>query len=320
MLFISIMSKDFLYGVFMQKEDLISLVTQMYEELIDSINAQEHPNKEQVVSFMQDATDTIININEEDIDSIEHAKSAFTNAYKEVASQSLTEYSITSERFEELAQMHQETIEECSLEQINLSSIQDKFTEIQSHMSQEVLRANDVINKLNSKIKYLEKSSNIDSLTKVFNRRALSSYLTQICEKKDIPYKLHLLMIDIDDFKTINDTFGHVAGDKILIFVSNILRKTLRDGDKVFRYGGEEFIVILNRVDMEACQKITQRMLNLISSNQLIYKGESLNVTVSIGTTQYHKDDTPDMLIARADKALYRSKQNGKNQINTEVI
>jgi len=303
----------------MQKEKLISLVTQMYEELLDSINTQKHPTKAQVVSFMQDATDTIASINDNEMDSIEHAKSAFSNAYKDIASQSLSEYGITNERFEELAQMHQETIEECSLEEIDLGSIQNKFNDIQSHMSQEVQRANQVINQLNSKIKDLEKSSNIDSLTKIFNRRALSSYLRNICSKKGIPYELHLLILDIDDFKHINDTFGHIAGDKVLIFIANILKKTLRDGDKVFRYGGEEFVIILNRVDPNTCINITKRILSLISSNQLIYKGESLNVTMSIGTTKLYPHDTPDTLIARADKALYKSKQNGKNQMNTEM-
>jgi diguanylate cyclase (GGDEF)-like protein len=304
----------------MQKEDLISLVTQMYEELIDNINVQEDPSKDQVVSFMQDATDSIASINDKDINSIEHAKLAFSNAYKEVAKQSLDEYGISNERFEELAQLHQETIEECSLEQIDMSSIQNKFNDIQSHMSKEVERANQVITKLTSKIKHLEKNSNIDSLTNVYNRRSLSSYLNNICSKKDIPYELHLLILDIDDFKKINDTFGHIAGDKILIFIANILKKTLRDGDKIFRYGGEEFVIVLNRIDTQSCMKISKRLLKLVSSNHLIYKGESINVTISIGATKYHPHDTPDTLIARADKALYKSKHNGKNQMNTETV
>ena len=114
------------------------------------------------------------------------------------------------------------------------------------------------------------------------------------------------------NFKVINDTYGHIAGDKILIFIANILKKTLRDGDKIFRYGGEEFILILNRLDNIHCLKIASRILELINKNKLIYKGESINVTVSIGTTIYNISDTPDSMIHRADKALYRAKKDGK--------
>jgi diguanylate cyclase (GGDEF)-like protein len=126
-------------------------------------------------------------------------------------------------------------------------------------------------------------------------------------------------MLDIDDFKKINDTYGHIVGDKVLIFIANLLRKTLRDGDKVFRYGGEEFVVILNRVTKEKCEEIAKRLLHVISTNKLLYKGDSVKVTISIGATNYIDGDTPDKLLARADKALYNSKKRGKNQLNMEL-
>jgi diguanylate cyclase (GGDEF)-like protein len=216
--------------------------------------------------------------------------------------------------------MHEETLQECHEQHIDLDSITTKFDEIQSHMSEEVKKANEVITQLTKQVKTLEEKSNLDSLTKVFNRRALSTYLEKVCNNEKLPYDMHLLMLDIDDFKNINDMFGHIAGDKILIFIANILRKTIRDGDKVFRYGGEEFIIILNRLEKDKCEQIALRLLELISGNKLIYKGETINVTISIGTTMLVKSDTPDSLISRADKALYRAKENGKNQMCSEVI
>jgi len=304
----------------MQKEDLKSLVTEMYNELIENIDSQEEATKEQVVTFLQDATNTISSINDTEINSIEHAKLAFINAYKEIASRSLSSYQSTNNAFEELAQQHQATVEDCKDMHINLPEITEKFTAIQNQMTQEVQRANDIITTLSTQVKELEKSSNLDSLTKVFNRRALTSYLTRVCAKGHIAHELHVLLLDIDDFKAVNDTYGHIAGDKILIFIANMLRKTLRDGDKVFRYGGEEFLIILNRIDQIKCLEITNRILNLIRSNQLIYKGESLNVTMSIGATKYYDGDKPDDIISRADKALYKSKHAGKNQMNSELI
>ena len=303
----------------MQKEDLKSLVKQMYEELINDIDSQEEANKEQVVSFLQDAISTIYSINDNQLDSAEHAKHAFINAYKEIAHKSLSSYKDTNEVFEELTQIHQKTIQECSDIHINLPSITEKFTIIQDQMCEEVERANKIITDLSIKVKDLERTSNLDALTKVFNRRALTTYLESLCKRGEITNELHLLLLDIDDFKVVNDTYGHIAGDKILIFIANILRKTLRTGDKVFRYGGEEFVIILNRTNNNACQEITGRILKLISSNQLIYKGESLNVTMSIGGTILLENDTPDILIARADKALYKAKGNGKNQMYSEV-
>ena len=303
----------------MEKDDLKSLVTQMYENLLDNINHQDEASKEQVVSFLRDAVDVVSSISDDKIDSIEHAKSAFNNAYKEIANKSISSYQHTNERFERLTQMHEETLSSCSDQMIDIPAITDKFNDIQTHMMDEVKKANSIISKLTTQVESLEKDSNLDSLTKVFNRRALSRHLEYICTQQNSKHELHLLILDIDDFKIINDTYGHIAGDKILIFIANILKKTLRDGDKIFRYGGEEFILILNRIDSAYCMKIASRILKLISKNKLIYKGQGLNVTVSIGTTALTNDDSPDDLVARADKALYQAKKDGKNRICTEM-
>jgi diguanylate cyclase (GGDEF)-like protein len=304
----------------MQKADLKFLVTQVYEELLTKIDTTETVSKEYVVAYLKDAASTISMMDNENIDSSEHAKEVFTNTYKEIAKKSLKSYENTNGKFAKLSQMQKQTLNECEDIHIDYPSIKEKFDDIQEHMNHEVQKANSMISRLTKQVQELEESSNLDSLTKVFNRRALTSYLTKVCNRGHIQDKLHLLILDIDDFKLINDTHGHIAGDKILIFIANIIRKTLRDGDKVFRYGGEEFIITLNRIDEAACKEIGHRILNLISSNQLIYKGTSLNVTMSIGATQYYKGDVPDKIISRADKALYKSKHNGKNQMNTEKL
>lgn len=292
----------------------------MYEELLAHIDASKTVSRAEVLNYLKDASRAIDTISDESIDSSEHAREVFKNTYKEIAKKSLQSYENTNGQFERLSKMQQETLNECEKSHIDYPSIKQKFDEIQEHMSQEVQKANSLISRLTRQVQELEESSNLDSLTKVFNRRALTSYLTTICDKGSIQNNLHLLILDIDDFKLINDTHGHIAGDKILIFIANMLRKTLRDGDKVFRYGGEEFIITLNRVTEAECQEIGNRILNLISSNQLIYKGIALNVTMSIGGTSYYDGDVPDKIIARADKALYRSKHSGKNQMNMELL
>ena len=302
----------------MQNNDLKSLVTQMYDNLLNHIDQQENTTKEQLVNYLKDAVTTVQSIDDQKLNSIDTAKEAFTNAYQEIADSSLSSYQTTNERFEELTQMHVDTINEYE-EHINLPIITEKFNEIQAHMNSEVQKANQIISQLSHQVKILEEASTVDALTKVFNRRALISHLNKVCANDGVPYELHVLMLDIDDFKLVNDTHGHVAGDKILIYIANILKKTLRDGDKIFRYGGEEFLIILNRLDESNCRKITSRLLELIRSNQLIYKGVNIQVTASIGTTKYIQTDSPDSFIARADKALYNAKNNGKNQMYSEV-
>lgn len=301
----------------MQKSDLKALVEEIYENLLERIDTNEDASKEQVVNYLKDAVDIVSNIDDSEIDSIEHAKAAFNNKYKEILDQSLTSYEYTNERFEQLSQLHEKALIECVNDQIDLPTLTDKFNEIQSHMTDEIEKANDIIVELTTKVKILEETTNLDALTKVFNRRALNTYLTDVCSNPAIPYNLHLLMLDVDNFKIINDKYGHITGDKILIFISNILRKTLRDGDKIFRYGGEEFTIVLNRNSDEECDLIANRLLTLISSNKLIYMGQKISVTVSIGATKLLKDDIPDSLLSRADKALYFSKHNGKNQVST---
>ena len=262
----------------------------------------------------------ISNITNEEVSSYQKTKNNFIEDYKEIAKNTLSSYKKTNDKFTELTSLHEEAIFECSkAREIDLPELTSKFEGIQAHMIDEVTKANSIITQLSAQVKELETKSNLDSLTKVFNRGALNSYLSNLCSHNDIKYDVHLLILDIDDFKLINDKYGHIAGDKILIFIANILKKTLRDGDKVFRYGGEEFVIVLNRIEDKQCQIITNRMLKLISGNKLIYKGQNIGVTISIGTTKYVNSDTPDTLIHRADSALYTAKNNGKNQVAMEL-
>ena len=303
----------------MNKNDLKSLVTQMCQELQNNIDSQKDAKKEHIVNYLNDALRSIKQIDEDDITSEEHAKLAFKNAYKEISDKALSSYKSTNNRFKELTQIHEKTVQSCEHKLIDMPAIKEKFDEIQNHMAQEVARANEIITQLSEQVEELENTSNLDGLTKIFNRRALDTYLKTVCDKKELKHELNVLLLDIDNFKQINDQYGHVAGDKILIFIANMLRKTLRDGDKVFRYGGEEFIIVINRVDMITCKDIAGRILKLIRSNRLFYKNQSIHVTVSIGATKYYPGDTPDAIIDRADKALYKSKNNGKDQIQVEL-
>jgi diguanylate cyclase len=305
----------------MQKKELISLVDKMCKELLIIIDEQEQEATiAQVSTYLRESAELIRTVNEDEINTSGYTESLFHNAYEEIAKKSLSSYKKTNEKIEKLTRLHEDTLLECTGNHINIPDITSKFNEIQLHMTDEVRKANEIISKLTLQVHELEEKTNLDALTKIFNRRALTTYLDTLCANKKLPYNFHLLVVDIDNFKSINDTHGHVAGDKVIIYVANLLRKTLRDGDKVFRFGGEEFVIALNRIDDEHCIIATNRLLELIRHNKLIYKNKALSATVSIGATKFMQGDTPESLLARADKALYTAKHNGKDQLYTEVL
>lgn len=157
-----------------------------------------------------------------------------------------------------------------------------------------------------------------DFLTGLYNRR----YVIESLEKLLVQAKMHklvfsLFLIDIDHFKKINDIFGHVAGDVVLQQIAQIMMKYSRFEEIIGRFGGEEFIAILPQVGVEEAEMIADRFRILIASNIFTIGPQNVNVTVSIGVSQWNARDNDDVqsLIARIDKALYMAKEKGRNYI-----
>jgi diguanylate cyclase (GGDEF)-like protein len=156
--------------------------------------------------------------------------------------------------------------------------------------------------------------SRTDGLTKVFNRvtfmELLAAQIARAKEQEDFP--LSLIMLDIDNFKTINDTYGHPAGDLVLSSLGQILLSSLRRDDIVARYGGEEFIVLLPHAPAEQTIRIAEKLRKNGEGNAF---GDLPGVTVSVGHAAYSRGDSADTLIQRADLALYDAKKGGKNRV-----
>ena len=155
-----------------------------------------------------------------------------------------------------------------------------------------------------------------DALTDAYNRGAFDSAIGQSLNMHFILNQpVTLLLIDIDNFKHINDTFGHAAGDEVLRGIGEALaRSFIRKSDIVARYGGDEFAVILNDTTAKNCENIVDRFLSAVRNVQVPYAPEDTRITCSIGYTEVHTDDTVESLINRADKALYAAKKNGRDQ------
>lgn len=154
-----------------------------------------------------------------------------------------------------------------------------------------------------------------DPLTGAGNRIALESTLErEMALAKRHQHPVALLVIDIDHFKNVNDTYGHSAGDCVLKDVARLMRNSCRKTDAVFRYGGEEFVVLLNQTDTEGAQIIAERLRQSVEGMTTTYQDTAINVTISIGLASMNGQDTVNTLFERGDRALYQAKKH-RNQV-----
>lgn len=188
------------------------------------------------------------------------------------------------------------------------------LSELNKNMSDELDKAQSKINDLTLDLQEALSSLSIDPLTKVGNRKGFTEDLEsaiQAGENKKI--SMVLMIIDVDNFKFINDEHGHLAGDKILYFLAQTVKAMIRAGDKIYRYGGEEFAVVLSRCDETQAFAMADKIRAKIEQSNLLYSGQSVYVTISIGVTVHQMGDTFDSILGRADKALFCAKKSNKN-------
>ena len=158
-----------------------------------------------------------------------------------------------------------------------------------------------------------------DALTGLHNRRYMESHLTTLAEQASSRGKpLALMMLDIDFFKAINDTYGHDAGDDVLREFAVRIRKSIRGIDLACRYGGEEFVIVMPETDLHVAGMVAERLRRSIAGEAFaIHKGaKRIEVTISIGlSTLERKGESVDDVLKRADNALYRAKHDGRNRV-----
>jgi diguanylate cyclase (GGDEF)-like protein len=160
----------------------------------------------------------------------------------------------------------------------------------------------------------------LDSLTELPNRRGFDLLAAQAMhEAQREPKPLTALLLDLDHFKALNDTYGHLAGDQVLIGFARDLESCLRHSDIVCRWGGEEFIVLLKDTDGETGLMVAEKIRQHVEQQRYAYNDKALQLTVSIGLTTLQTDDTLHTLLSRADHAMYRAKQAGRNRTCVEM-
>ncbi|USB33997.1 diguanylate cyclase [Paenibacillus sp. YPG26] len=162
----------------------------------------------------------------------------------------------------------------------------------------------------------MKEAAHRDFLTGLHNPRAFKAYFDSKVEASySEPEVFSLLVVDIDHFKRVNDTYGHAAGDAVLSQLANVLRDTYHPGDYIARKGGEEFVVILDDCGAGAAGEAAERLRRNVENHVFVLpEGESIRVTVSIGASAYPEIE-PGQLFEKADQALYAAKQAGRNQV-----
>jgi len=155
-----------------------------------------------------------------------------------------------------------------------------------------------------------------DPLTGLENRQALSNRLSRVLKgvRRTGDRLPSICMFDIDFFKRVNDDFGHLYGDEVLLLFAGLMKQSFREDDFLYRYGGEEFVVVLHSSNLEETFIALQRFRKAVGDYNFPQVG---HITVSIGFVDIHMGDLPSSIVDKADKALYYSKQNGRNQVNS---
>lgn len=157
-----------------------------------------------------------------------------------------------------------------------------------------------------------------DGLTLLGNRRSFDQRVIQSCALAQRHMQnLCLAIIDIDHFKQLNDSHGHIAGDQVLRAVADCLQSCARNSDEVFRYGGEEFVILLPHTSLTGASRFVERCRQSVAELEIAFGDKELSCSVSVGLAQLQQNELPATMLARADAAMYAAKNSGRNRVMT---
>ncbi len=191
----------------------------------------------------------------------------------------------------------------------------DRMIDSNNSLRQELLEAQQKLEAQRRQIENLKTAIRIDALTQLANRTYLDEKLQEMIGlRKRYQDPFSLLMIDVDEFKPINDTLGHQAGDRILKGLAYKLKVTVRETDFLARFGGDEFALILFKTPLNDAMEVAWKICHSLRESRFFLDGYEFQITLSIGVTEWADGDTKESLIDRADRALYQAKGQGRNR------
>ena len=191
----------------------------------------------------------------------------------------------------------------------------DRMISSNTNLKEELARSQDSLGEQRSQIENLKTAVRIDGLTQLANRMYFDEKLIEMIQLRGRYHDpFSLLMADVDDFKLINDTLGHQAGDRILKGIALKLKASVRESDFIARFGGDEFAFILPKTQAETAGEVGSKICLALGESRFVLDGKEFTLTLSVGVTEVTPWDTPETLIKRADWALYQAKQEGRNR------
>ncbi len=266
------------------------------ERVLVEIESEDKERLKEVIKEIVEEVDKLISSLEDHNRSLEKKEASFKELKEKVADKGI-----------------KELLGEILLEVIDIK-------EQNEELKRKLEEANAQIKRLTEELKKSRKNASIDFLTKIANRatfnRAVSDFVNDFYTRG---YPFALLMIDIDNFKKINDTYGHQIGDYVLKELASLLKSQLRPRDIIARYGGEEFAVLLPGVTFSQAVKIAERLRSSVEKHLFRCKGVEIPVTISVGVAMMRDGLDPFSLVEKADKALYLAKRLGKNTVKTDL-
>jgi len=195
----------------------------------------------------------------------------------------------------------------------------DRVISSNAALKDELAKSQTVLSERQHQIEDLRTAVRIDGLTQIANRAYFDEKLNEIISLRNRYGDLFsLMMIDIDNFKAVNDSYGHQNGDRILKGVALKLKASLRGSDFLARFGGDEFVVILIKTDLAAATEVAWKLCEEVRSSRFHLDDASLSITLSIGVAEARGDDLAESLLKRTDTAMYRTKSGGRNGVSAD--
>ncbi|WP_369410390.1 GGDEF domain-containing protein [Neiella litorisoli] len=303
-------------------EELVTICVDSMKIIIDAVKV-ERTGSEQFLSRLNASLDRINQALEQSVSTSAQLNQVQLETEKQIRQQlsALSQDVEASDRLEPLKVQiasRLESINDLLAKRSSNTELEQKLEESLQQMSKRLTELESESKNYQTRLEEQRHKLYVDNLTGLKNRAAFDERFEiefERAQRYQLP--LTLAVMDLDHFKAINDTYGHIAGDKTLGAVGKLLKQWLRASDFVARYGGEEFVLLLPQQTIASSTPMLNKLCKKIASIPFIYKGQKLNVTMSIGVAQADPKESRIALFDRADNALYQAKNNGRNQIVT---
>lgn len=305
------------------KNDIITIISLVAEYLDKAINVQSRLKSiiDEIVIRFDKTSNTLNSILEEnsnilkkDIEEDKKIANELTGVNHLIINESSIE-ALKSMVLSKVDELSKEISKKIDNKHTALKHLEQEKKHVNKELSEYKVKEQELA-KIKKELEKYKMESVTDPLTGLFNRKFMVKKIEEEIERgKRYGSKFSIIFLDIDNFKRINDVYGHIVGDFVLKYLANIIKSELRKVDYAFRYGGEEMVILLSETNLENALKFSERLLEVVRNTIFKYKTEDLKITVSIGVAEFKPGETIEQLIERADMAMLKAKQAGKDRV-----